>query len=432
MDLLIKASMYLSYIMEGYIAYMYFSSMFEHRRDSVTAHMVSYITGFSVLFTVFILGSSAVNMVCSLAVMTVLGVIVFKTGVLKALFHSAVVSVLLVASEFLVISLFNMVFSVNAASINTPPIIVIVSICSKLLLFVGCKFITAVAVKDKYWNKWSPLLFLVPLASMLCMLIIFYQSARLELSVTENVLNCFVSLLLLGANLLVFYVYEHTLRNEQELARIRLSEQRRELDYDYFKMLEENRKESRVIIHDIKHHLNLIRSMAQEKEMSDICEYIDSIQKESYFGKTARLSGNRIVDAILAQKSSICDKNGVKLCFEHNNTNLNFISDSDLCAMLSNALDNAVESAVLSREKSVQLRLYCSGNGCFYFIEVINSCDKKPCKSGQGYKSTKPGKYHGVGLYSIRQAAEKYSGDVTAEYTENNKFRTTIMLQKLE
>ncbi len=431
MDLLIKVSMYLSYLLEGYITSMYFGAVFESRKESVIPRIVSYFTGFSLLFAVFLLGNSALNMGASVVVMTMLGVVVFRAGVLKALFHSGVVSALLVASEFLVISLFNIVFSVNAASINTPPIIVVVSISSKLLLFVGCKIINTAAVKDRYRNKWGPLLFLVPVASMLCLLVVFYQSARLSLSMMENILNCVVSILLLLANFLVFSVYEKTLKNEQELAKIRLSEQRRELDYDYYKMLEQNRRESRVLIHDIKHHLNLIRSMAQDSGDGEIAEYIDSIQKESFFCKPAIISGNRIIDAILAQKNFQCERKGVKLTFEHNNTNLSFVSDSDLCAMLSNALDNAIESAQVSAEKNVRLRLYNSENGCFYFIEITNSCDIKPEKTQKGYKSTKKGKYHGIGLYSIRQAAEKYSGQMTAEYMGDNTFCTTIMLQKL-
>ncbi len=432
MALLINLSMYLSYLLEGYIACMYFSTVFECKEKSVLTRIVSYITGFSFLFAIFLLENSAINMVCSVLVMMLLGVIVFKTGWLKSLFHSAVVSVMLVASETLVIGLFNMLFNVNAASINTPPIVVIVSIASKLLLFVGCKFVGLFSVKDKTAGKLAPLLFIVPVASMLCMLIIFYQSARLCLSFMENVLNCMASVLLMSANLVVFYVYEHSLRNEQELARIRLSEQRQELDYDYYKMLEENRKESRVIIHDIKHHLNLISCMAQECGNTEIAVYVDSIQQETYFSKSVVLSGNRIVDVILSQKSSVCEKNGIKITIEHNNTDLSFVSDWDLCAIVSNTLDNAIEAAMNSKEKCIQVRLYSSENGCFYFFEVVNSCDTAHEKDAKRYVSTKKGRYHGIGLYSIRQAAEKYAGQMVAEYTADKKFRTTIMLQRPE
>lgn len=429
MALLINLSMYLSYLFEGYIAYMYFSTVFECRQKLVLTRTVSYIMGFSFLFVVFLIENSALNMVCSVLVMMILGVVVFKAGWLKSLFHSAVVSVMLVASETLVIALFNILFNVNAASIKTPPIVVIVSIASKILLFAGCKIISLFSVKDKTVGIWTPMLFIVPVASMLCLLVIYYQSARLRLSLFENVLNCLVSVFLMGANFLVFYVYERSLRNEQELSQLRLSEQRRELDYDYYKMLEENRKESRVIIHDIKHHLSLIRCMAQECGNTDIAEYIASIQNESYFCKSAVLSGNKIMDAILSQKILVCEKKGIEFSFEHNNTDLSFVGDWDLCAIVSNTLDNAIESAVNSGEKNIQVRIYRSENGCFYFFEVINSCDEAPAKNTKGFVSTKKGRYHGIGLYSIKQAAEKYSGQMKAEYTGDKKFRTTIMLQ---
>ncbi len=429
MDLIINISMYLSYLLEGYITYMYFGAMFERRQKSILTRIVLYITGFSALYVVYLLGNSAVNMVAAVVVMVVLGVAVFETGLTKALFHSGVIAVMLVISESLVISLFNMVFSVNAASINTPPVIVTVSISSKLLMFMGCRFITSIAVKDRYRSKWSPLLLLVPVASMLCLLIIFHQSARLTLSFFENILNCGVSVLLLCANLLVFYVYERSVQNEQELSQIKLSEQRRKLDYDYYKMLEEHRRESRIVIHDIKHHLNLIRCMAEDWGNSEVCDYIESIQKESYFCKSATLSGNKIADVILSRKSFVCRQKGIEFLLEHNNTDLSFVSDWDLCAVLSNALDNAIESAQKSEEKLVQVRFYRAQNRGFCFLEIINSCDKAPEKNHKGYKSTKSGKYHGIGLYSIRQVAEKYHGQLVTQYTEDKKFRTTVMLQ---
>lgn len=432
MNIVINVSMYLSYLLEGYITYMYFSTMFEYRISRTYTRIAMYIAGFSTLYGVFLLGNSAFNMISSLVVMALLGVVVFEAPVLKSLFHSGVVSVLLVISETLVISLFNMVFSVNAASINTPPVIIIVSISSKLLLFVGCRFISSVAYKDRYRSKWSVWLMLVPVASMVTLLIIFYQSARLVLSVEENILNCTASVLLLAANLLVFHVYEKSLKNEQELSEIKLSEQRLEMDYKHYRILEENRKESRVIIHDIKHHLSLIRAMAQDKGATDISEYIDSVQKESYFSKTAVLSGNKIADIILSQKSSLCKQKGIDFRLEHNNVNLDFVSDHDLCTLISNTLDNAVEAAENSRDKFVQVRMYrSSGEGGFHFLEVVNSCDIPPEKQGNRYRTSKKGKYHGIGLYSINKVAEKYSGQVQTEYGDN-KFRVTIMIQKPE
>ena len=432
MEVVINISMYLSYLLEGYISYMYFGAMFEHRINKRVQRIAVCMGGFTVLYGAFLLGSSAVNMISSLVVMTLLGVIVFKAPVLKSLFHSGVISVLLVISETLVISLFNMVFSVNAASINTPPVIVVVSISSKLLLFICCKFISSVADKDRYRSKWSPWLMLVPVASMITLLIIFYQSARLVLSIEENILNCAASVLLLVANLLVFYVYEKSLRNEQEISEIKLSEQRLTMDYEHYRILEEHRKEARIIIHDIKHHLNLIRTMAQDADKGDISDYIDSVQKESYFSKTEVLCGNKIADVILSQKSSLCKHKGIRFVFEHNNVNLDFVSDHDLCTILSNTLDNAVEAAENSRDKFVYVRMYrSSGEGGFYFLETENSCDILPEKQGKGYRTNKKGKYHGIGLYSINQVAQKYSGQVATEYGDN-KFRVTIMIQNLQ
>ncbi len=430
MSTVINISMYLSYLLEAYIAYMYFGAMFEQRYKSSVLRIILYITGFSLLYPIIFFESPVLNMIFSIAVMLTLGCLVFKSGVLKSLFHSVVVAGLLVGSETFVIALFNMVFTVNAAGLKTPAIVVIVSISSKILLFMICKVISLFAEKDKSADKRIILLFLVPVASMLCMLIIFYQSGRLELNSMENVLNCLVSLLLLGTNLLVFYVYERSLKNEQELSRIRLLEQRRELDCDYYRMLEETRNESRIIIHDIKHHLELIRCIAQENGDENIKDYVDSIQKASCFSKPCVLSGHRVVDAILSQKYLMCKNKGISFSFEHNNTDLGFVSAPDLCVLISNAMDNAIEAVQNSKDKVIEVSFYPSENNSFCFLEFVNSCDVKPRRNNRGFISTKKGKYHGIGLYSMQQTAEKYGGEMVLQYTDDKKFRTTIMLQR--
>lgn len=430
MNLLINIVMYLSYLMEGYIACMYFTMMFEPRNKFASSHFCLYSVGFSLLYFVYFLKSAVVNMVCVLIVMTVAGMVGFYANWFKALFHSAVVSVLLVACETLVIALYNLLFAVNAASVNTPLVVVFVSITSKLILLGICRFIRIFSVKDKTVNKWNVILFAVPVASFLCMLINFNQSARLQLNFYENVINCIASVMLLSSNILVFYVYERALKNEQELSAIRLSEQRRELDYEHYRMLEEHRNESRVIIHDIKHHLNLIRCMAWESNDTDVARYIDSFQQTSYFANPSALSGNKIADAVLSQKRRICQEKGIMFSFEHNNADLSFVNDYDLCAIISNAMDNAIESAVKSNDKYIAVRFYSSENNCFCFLEFVNSCDTEPVKNSKGFLSAKSGRYHGVGLYSIKHAAEKYAGEMVTQYTQEKMFYTTVMLQR--
>ena len=410
---------------------MYFSIMFEQRHKNGRYRFALYAVGFSLLFFVYYLKNSAMNMICAVVVMVVVGKLSFYANWTKAIFHSAVVTGLLVACETLMIAVYNLLFDVNAASESNSLVIVFVSITSKLLFFAVCRFIKIFSIKDKTVNRWSALLFAVPISSMLCMLIIFNQSEKLQLGFAENILNGIVSVMLLSSNLLVFYVYERALKNEQELSEMRLSEQRRELDYEYYRMLEENKKETRVVIHDIKHHLNLIRCMALESNDKAIARYIDSFQQASYFGKPELHSGNKIADAVISQKRLICQKKGICFVFEHNNTDLSFVSDFDLCAIVSNALDNAIEAAEKSKDKFIRVSFYPSENNCFCFLEFVNSCDERPLCNRNGFISSKKGRYHGIGMHSIRHTAEKYCGEVLAQYTEDKKFRTTVMLQKV-
>lgn len=262
-----------------------------------------------------------------------------------------------------------------------------------------------------------------------CLMWYYFRCLRHTLYFADNAVCCSVFVVLLCINLLVVYLYERHLKDERRRPAEKPSQLNYTADAEYVKRLEEGYQEHRVLIHDIKHHLTLIRCMAQDDNLTGITEYIDSIQNTTCMGRIEPFSGNRVADIVLSQKARLCKNSGVKLELEYNNPDLSFLSDADLCAMLSNTLDNAIEAATQSQEKNVQVRMYSSENRCFCFIEAINSCDKKPHKLAMGYKSTKSGDGHGVGLYSIRRTARKYGGQLVTEYTEDKKFRTTIMLQ---
>ena len=59
-------------------------------------------------------------------------------------------------------------------------------------------------------------------------------------------------------NAVVFKVHEDSVRSANENAKLKLSEQKQMLDYENYKLLQENYENSRILIHDIKHHLNVI------------------------------------------------------------------------------------------------------------------------------------------------------------------------------
>ena len=111
-------------------------------------------------------------------------------------------------------------------------------------------------------------------------------------------------------------------------------------------------------------------------------------------------------------------------------SNLAFIIDDDLVAMLSNLLDNAVEAA--KNSKNAYINLSVKNEKSFVVLRVVNSCAVAPEANGKLLKTTKnDASVHGYGTKSIRKTAKKYNGICEWHYDETEgSFSFTILFNK--
>ena len=111
----------------------------------------------------------------------------------------------------------------------------------------------------------------------------------------------------------------------------------------------------------------------------------------------------------------------------------NSIKPVDMCIILSNALDNAIEANQTIDDpdgRYIKLKMY--GNGSYTVISVTNPTDKIPVKSsGNSYiTSKKDNENHGFGLKSIENTAKKYDGEMLTK-CEDSVFTLVIKLNAL-
>jgi len=109
------------------------------------------------------------------------------------------------------------------------------------------------------------------------------------------------------------------------------------------------------------------------------------------------------------------------------------MSDMDLSTLFGNALDNAIESVEKIEDKEKRLiNLAVSRDRGFVRIRLENCCEEMPEFQNGLPKTTKKDKaYHGFGVQSIRDIAERYEGSVTMN-AENGWFELRILLPDQE
>lgn len=174
-------------------------------------------------------------------------------------------------------------------------------------------------------------------------------------------------------------------------------------------------EESRRIKHDLKQCISSVKGHIEEGDYDNAVSLLDEIS-DNRIDSTSykKYCDNKVVDYILNDKYARCKNDGIDFkCMVLGV--IKGIDDIDLCILLGNIIDNAIEAAQKSQDKYVNIEITVRGT---IFINVENSIKESFLGKKNAFESTKPDKMnHGIGTKSIYGIVEKYSGEV--EYEEH-------------
>ncbi len=178
--------------------------------------------------------------------------------------------------------------------------------------------------------------------------------------------------------------------------------------------------------HDLKHQINLLRSEIGGDQKA-AC--LDQIEREIQTYESQNQTGNRVLDAILTQKSVYCLRHGITLTTMADGTALGFLEVMDLSALFGNALDNAIEAVERIPDPEQRLiRLVVEQWKGFLRIRVSNRCGERVVLSeGLPHTTKEDRTRHGYGLKSIQATAEKYGGTMRVQ-TKDGWFALGILI----
>lgn len=206
---------------------------------------------------------------------------------------------------------------------------------------------------------------------------------------------------------------------EKELARLK-TEQAALLERDYTSLNSAYSVNAK-LFHDFHNHIGILRQFLSHAKWEEAIQYLDELQAPVQEMAETLWTGDETVDYIINSKAVTAKENGVwyqaQVEFPRH-TNLRSV---DLCAILGNLLDNALEAALQVPEKEERfIRLTIRRINQMLIIKVENSF-RTPPVSDDGVLETSKAKngLHGWGLRSAQTAAQKYDGTVQISYTDN-------------
>ena len=179
-----------------------------------------------------------------------------------------------------------------------------------------------------------------------------------------------------------------------------------------------------------KHQIAALRAEPDAERRS---AWLDEMESDINTYEAQNKTGNQVLDVLLTGKSLYCQKHDIHLTTVADGTVLAGVSPMDLCTLVGNALDNAIESVkkIEDREKRL-IHVAVSRQKNFALLRFEN-CFEGELTFENGLPRTTKGNtdYHGYGLKSIRRTAQKYGGTVTVN-TRKNWFELKILLPLAE
>jgi len=179
--------------------------------------------------------------------------------------------------------------------------------------------------------------------------------------------------------------------------------------------------------HDYHNHIQVMKAYRSLDENEKIDAYLDSLETDLTSVDTLIKSGNVMVDAILNSKLSLAKNRNIDIkakAVVPKNIN---ISETDLCVVAGNLLDNAVEACMRIGDGSKRfIRVYMDVKRDNLYLSVTNTSAGVIRKRDGRYVSGK-GINHGFGLIRVDKIVDKYGGYIKRR-DEDGAFTSEILL----
>ncbi|MCH5198402.1 MAG: GHKL domain-containing protein [Oscillospiraceae bacterium] len=235
---------------------------------------------------------------------------------------------------------------------------------------------------------------------------------------------------LLFTNILVFILFgrlqkQMDLKREKDMLSSQLSLQSASIS-----RMETLYNRTRAFRHDIKNHILIMNMLAENENYTELKSYLQDMSGVIDESDYVRISGISVVDAILNEKMYEAQGLGITTSYDVINLDKNNVSPLDLCIILSNALDNAIEAnSKVENSENRYIKLKVHGNETFSVISVSNPLGVSPKKNSSGLFLTSKSDTdaHGYGLKSIENTAHKYKGEMLAK-AEDGVFTLVVRL----
>lgn len=182
--------------------------------------------------------------------------------------------------------------------------------------------------------------------------------------------------------------------------------------------------------HNYRNHIQVMKALAEKGDIETIKDYLNKLDEDLTTIDMVVKTGNTMADAILNSKISLAKSKGIKVKVDAHIPIKLKMSELDLCVILGNLFDNAIEANLSLPEDERLIRVYMDMKNTQLYISFTNfTASGKLAKEANLFKTTK-GDGHGFGLVSIDSIIEKLDGYISRN-SEDGAFTTEILIPQI-
>ena len=210
----------------------------------------------------------------------------------------------------------------------------------------------------------------------------------------------------------------------------RIAAYQRELMEIHYREVENMYRQMRGWRHDYRNHIQVLKVFAANGDLDAVRDYLDKLDEDLNTVDTVVKTGNAMADAILNSKISLARARHIPVRVDAHIPVKLRMSELDLCCILGNLFDNAMEASLALPEDHRMIRVYLDMKGTQLYISFTNfTASKKQPKVGRLFRSTK-GEGHGFGLVRMDDIVERLDGYLSRN-SEDGAFTTEILIPQV-
>lgn len=384
-------------------------------------------------FVNFIVPFEGIGIIISILIIYIYSLINLKGTFMQKMFWSIFVMLLIMGITIVVLSIEGCIIGKGYLNLVIQKDLYrfVGVVIIQIVLFYLTRFMIKRTKKDSTyslkWNEWFVLL-IIPVISIFTMSFVSLIIINIEdqLSPMQHIFSILSILGILMTNSLVYVLYVNMQKDHAKQLEYSILQQAFKSQE---KSVEENKilyQSVRSIRHDLKQHFQVALTMLHSGKINEAVDYMEKYNDTVLDGISNKVfCDNDVVNYIINSKSKICSDRHIKIYIYIANEIPEF-SDLDLCVLLGNALDNAIEG--VSGEGSNEIYLELRNVDNFFMISVKNTIINSVLEDNPNLISTKNEKeVHGLGILSMKEVVQKYNGSIEF-YESDNKFCCDMLL----